>query len=74
MAELLDHRPVERRIPLTPFSKEVDQLQRLRKSLALYRLVFGQPRQEDLLFHLTEQISEEQAQWAAIEWRISLAP
>ncbi len=40
---------VERRVPLLPLSREVGQLERLKKSLALYRLVFGQARQEDLL-------------------------
>jgi len=40
---------IERRIPLLPFSKEVGKLKNLRKGLSFYRLVFGQPRQEDLL-------------------------
>lgn len=40
---------VERRIPLLPFSREVGKLKLLKKRLALYRIVFGQPRQQDLL-------------------------
>ena len=35
---------VERRVPLPPYSSEVDQLRRLLGSLAVYRLAFGQPR------------------------------
>lgn len=40
---------VERRIPLPPLSREAVRLPRLKQGLALYRLAFGQPRQEDLL-------------------------
>lgn len=40
---------VERRVPMFPFSREVGKLERLQKGLAVYRLAFGQPRQEDLL-------------------------
>ena len=40
---------VRRVIPMLPFSREKSMLKRLRKSLALYRLAFGQPRQEELL-------------------------
>ena len=45
---------VERRIPLIPYSKEVGKLKRLKQGLALYRMVFGQPRQEDLLLSLSQ--------------------
>ena len=40
---------VERRIPLLPYSREVEKLKALKHGLALYRAVFGQPRQEDLI-------------------------
>lgn len=40
---------IERRVPVLPFSREVAQLARLKRELTLYRLAFGQPRQEDLL-------------------------
>jgi chorismate mutase len=40
---------VERRIPIFPFSREQRTLKQLHRSLAVYRLAFGQPRQEDLL-------------------------
>ncbi|MDK1208045.1 helicase-related protein [Cronobacter turicensis] len=53
---------VERRIPLLPYSREVGKLRRLKQGLALYRLAFGQPRQEDLLSSLNRnsQISEKE--------------
>ena len=65
---------IERRVPLIPFSKEVGQLERLKRSLALYRLVFGQPRQEDLLTHLTNRMDLNEAEAATTRWRISLEP
>jgi hypothetical protein len=61
---------VERRVPLLPLSREVAQYERLKKSLALYRLVFGQARQEDLLAFLGER--EDAAELG--RFRISLEP
>jgi hypothetical protein len=65
---------VERRVPLLPFSREVERLRRLKRNLALYRLVFGQPRQEDLLAHLSAHMGEEQAEQVATTWTLSLQP
>jgi superfamily II DNA/RNA helicase len=65
---------VERRVPLLPFSREEIHLERLKRSLALYRLVFGQPRQEDLLNYLDRHLGERPSAAALDEWRISLAP
>lgn len=53
--EVKDGFKVERRVPMLPLSREHAQLTRLKKSLALYRLTFGQPRQEDLLTWLEGQ-------------------
>lgn len=39
---------IERYVPALPLSREVEKLEELKRSLAAYRLVFGQPRQEDL--------------------------
>ena len=63
---------VERRIPLLPYSKEVGKLKRLKQGLALYRMVFGQPRQEDLLFSLSQNNSHEVTDFS--KWFISLQP
>ncbi len=46
---------VERRVPILPFSKEEISYRYLKKSLSLYRLAFGQPRQEDLVAVLAEK-------------------
>lgn len=60
---------IERIVPMLPFSKEESKLVRLKKSLALYRLAFGQPRQEDLLEFLLENSEEDMD-----SFRISLQP
>lgn len=65
---------IERRVPLMPMSREAAQLNRLKRGLALYRLVFGQPRQEDLLTHLAERLSAEDIERVVAEWRIDLTP
>lgn len=43
---------VERRVPMLPFSREVTRLAWLKRSITVYRLAFGQPRQDDLLDYL----------------------
>ena len=40
---------LQRRIMALPLSRDEEQWVRLQESLALYRLAFGQPRQEDML-------------------------
>lgn len=40
---------VERHVPLLPYAREVEAFQRLKRQLAAYRVVFGQPRQEELI-------------------------
>ena len=44
---------MERRVPLLPYSREIARLKWLKKSVAVYRLAFGQPRQDDLLAYLS---------------------
>lgn len=43
---------VERRVPILPFSRETQRLEWLKRSLTVYRLAFGQPRQDDQLDYL----------------------
>ena len=43
---------IERYVPALPMSREVEKLEQLKRSLAAYRLAFGQPRQEDLIKYL----------------------
>lgn len=66
---------VERHVPILAYSKDEPHFRRLKKMLAVYRLVFGQPRQEDLLEYLADRVGEEQNEGNALnEWRMSLEP
>jgi hypothetical protein len=51
---------IERHAPTLPLSREAARLPALRSSLAVYRMVFGQPRQEDLLEHLKRTVPEQE--------------
>ena len=64
---------VQRRVPLLPFSREVAQLRRLVGSLAVYRLAFGQPRQQDLVEYLRRR-REDVGELDLDQFRISLEP
>jgi len=46
---------IERIVPMLPMSREVNRLKEALKILSLYRLAFGQPRQEELLTNLLER-------------------
>ena len=64
---------VERHILSLPFSREETRLSWLNRSVALYRLAFGQPRQDDLL-SLLDQVRDEIAPEALAQLQISLRP
>ena len=59
---------------MLPLSREVERYARLRRSLALYRMVFGQPRQEDLLQFLMSHLPPDEAERQAAELRLDLSP
>lgn len=65
---------IERRVMALPMSRDETRYRRLKRSLALYRMVFAQPRQEDLLACLEQTIGEERAAEVAARWRINLEP
>lgn len=48
---------IERHLPYLQLSRDADRLERMRRSLAAYRMVFGQVRQEDLLDFLLDRVS-----------------
>lgn len=43
---------LERIVPVAPFSSEIDRLDEILRILSLYRLSFGQPRQQELIENL----------------------
>lgn len=65
---------IERHVPALPFSREVERLSGLRRALAIYRMVFGQSRQEDLVAYLLAQIPEDERAGIVAELQIDLSP
>jgi hypothetical protein len=65
---------IERHVPNLPMSRDVVSLARLRRDLVLYRLVFGQPRQDELLDVLSQRLPLERLTSLLSEMRIDLAP
>ena len=48
---------IERIVPFYPYSGDKGRLTKILKTLAIYRLAFGQPRQAELIEHLLETTS-----------------
>jgi hypothetical protein len=65
---------VERHVPALPLSRDRAHLEALRRSLAVYRMVFGQPRQDDLLAYLLEHVDPQTLERNRQALRINLAP
>lgn len=65
---------IERHVPALPFSREVERMHGLRRALAIYRMVFGQSRQEDLVAYLLSQIPENECTAIVSELQIDLCP
>ena len=65
---------IERHLPMIPLSKDVDRAESLRRSLAVYRMAFGQSRQDDLVKYLQRYLTAEQIKRAIAELRIDLTP
>lgn len=65
---------IERYVPRLPHSREVFQQLHLQRSLVLYRMVFGQHRQEDLINYLRRRFSEPQIAELVEICRIDLSP
>jgi hypothetical protein len=65
---------IERHLPMIPLSKDVEHAEALRRSLAVYRMAFGQSRQDDLVNYLQRYLTAEQINRAIAELRIDLTP
>ena len=66
---------VERRVPMLPFSREVTRLAWLKRSLTVYRLAFGQPRQDDIVDYLQTRLDTHQINAADLtDLQIRLEP
>ena len=65
---------IERHVLALPLSREHGRLADLRRSLAVYRMAFGQPRQEDLVEYLLEHVPQETVEAVLDELRVDLSP
>ena len=65
---------IERHVPVIPLSREITRLDSLKRSLTVYRMVFGQNRQEDLVNHLLDRLPEDQILYLSTKLQINLEP
>jgi hypothetical protein len=65
---------IERHVSAYPMSRDITRLEALRRSLAIYRMVFGQPRQDDLLEYLAARIPQDRLKELSSAWQIDLRP
>ncbi|MDN3585016.1 hypothetical protein [Mucilaginibacter flavus] len=65
---------IERHAPVIPYSKEVAKLRNLLKTISLYRLSLGQPRQEELIEFLLNEFNDEEINKIQTELLINLSP
>lgn len=71
---LEDGARIERYVPTLPLSRDVDRFRALRHALAMYRMVFGQPRQEELVDYLRQVLAPEEVERVREAVRVSLEP
>ena len=65
---------IERHVPALPLSRETVQLDSLKRSLAVYRMVFGQPRQDDLIAYLLDRLGDKKLHDLSSSLQIDLSP
>lgn len=65
---------IERSMIFLPLSRDQGLFSALKQSLAVYRMVFGQARQEDLIEHLLQHLPEDRVRSLARELQIDLSP
>ncbi|MBN1274241.1 MAG: hypothetical protein JXB26_18415 [Candidatus Aminicenantes bacterium] len=65
---------IERNVPCMPLSRDVHRYKDLKRTLVLYRMVFGQSRQEDLIEFLSSHFGEGEIGKRLADLRIDLSP
>jgi hypothetical protein len=65
---------IQRHIPAYPLSKDAERLDILKNNLVTYRLVFGQPRQEDLLKYIDDHLEKSITPEIVTKCLINLSP
>ena len=65
---------IQRHSPVLPMSWDEHRVDVLRRSLAVYRMVFGQPRQDDLLEFILREVPEGRTESLASALTVDLSP
>ena len=65
---------IRRHTPVYPFSKDAERIDILKNGLVTYRMVLGQPRQEDLVNFLQQRFDEGLDINELLKYRIDLSP
>ena len=65
---------IRRHTPVYPFSKDAERIDQLKEGLVMYRMVLGQPRQEDLVNFLQQRFEEGVDSEEFQKFRIDLSP
>lgn len=65
---------IERHLIAFPLSRDASRMEALRRTLAVYRMVFGQSRQEDLVSYLLTQLPQDEIATVVDQLRIDLSP
>jgi len=65
---------IVRHVPALPLSRELQQLEDLRNTVVAYRMVLGQPRQEDLVSFLRQYAERHPEGGDLASFRIDLSP
>jgi hypothetical protein len=69
-----EHVFIERQVPAIPYSKEVKKLKNLLKTISIYRVALGQPRQEELVNHIVKDFTEDEIKRLQTDLLINLSP
>ncbi len=65
---------IERHVPALPLTRDRARLEALRRTLVIYRMVIGQPRQDDLLAHLLSRAPPDRMKARRSRIEIDLRP
>jgi formylglycine-generating enzyme required for sulfatase activity len=65
---------IERIIPFYPFSRDRARLSSILRTLAIYRLAFGQPRQSELIEHLLKHLPQDKIGAVREKLMVNLSP
>ncbi len=65
---------IERHVSVYPLSRDEGRYHALQRSLGAYRMVFGQPRQDELLAYLVHELTPERLKQMTSLLRIDLSP